>query len=237
MWTSGPPSDASSQQHGRTGETALASGRSANRPAQVLGRDEELDRINALLDAAREGLAGCIVIEGEPGIGKTTLLDAAAEMATGFRCLSTTGIEVEAVLDHAALLELLGPVKDRLTDVPAAQADALASAMGWGPAGTIAERFLVAAGTLSLLAAAAERKPVLVLVDDLHWVDRASTAALLFAARRLRFDAVAFLFAVRSGSATPELLAGLPVLALGGLPPAVAAELLPGSVAEVWSSG
>ena len=132
-------------------------------------------RIRTLLDAAREGLAGCIVIDGEPGIGKTTLLDAAAEMATGFRCLSTTGIEAEVVLGHAALLELLGPVQDRLADVPGAQADALASAMGWGPANAVAERFLVAAGTLSLLAATAERTPVLVLVDDLQWVDRAST--------------------------------------------------------------
>ena len=231
MQTSGNPLDESSQQHGRTGEWALAWGRSPHRPAQALGRDEELARIRTLLDAASEGLAGCIVIEGEPGIGKTTLLDAAAEMATGFRCLSTTGIEAEAVLGHAALLELLGPLQDRLADVPGAQADALASAMGWGPANAVAERFLVAAGTLSLLAATAERTPVLVLVDDLHWVDRASTEALLFAARRLRFDAVAFLFAVRSGSATPELLAGLPVLALGGLPSAVAAELLPGSIA------
>ena len=129
MQTSGIPFDGSSQQHGRTGEGALASGRPPNRPVQALGRDEELARIRTLLDAARAGLAGCIVIEGEPGIGKTTLLDAAAEMATGFRCLSTTGIEAEAVLDHAALLELLGPVRDRLTDVPGAQADALASAM------------------------------------------------------------------------------------------------------------
>jgi hypothetical protein len=91
-------------------------------------------------------------------------------------------------------------VRDRLADLPGAQAEALAAALGWGPAGAPGDRFLVGAATLSLLAATAERAPVLVLVDDLHWVDRESAAPQLFAARRLHHDPVAFLFAARTGS-------------------------------------
>jgi class 3 adenylate cyclase len=103
------------------------------------------------------------VVEGEAGIGKTTLLAAAEELADGFTCLWARGVESEAALGHAALLELLGPVRDRLADLPGAQAQALAAALGWGPAGAPGDRYLVAAATLSLLAAAAERAPVLVL--------------------------------------------------------------------------
>ena len=197
-----------------------------------MGRDEELGRILALLEAARGGVASALVVEGEAGIGKTALLDAAEELAGGFACLWARGVESEAALGHAALLELLTPVRDRLADLPGAQAEALAAALGWGPAGTPGDRYLVAAATLSLLAAAAERAPVLVLVDDLHWVDRESAAALLFAARRLRRDSVAFLFAVRTGTRPPAPLEGLPVLALAGLPPSHAAGLLPDRLAE-----
>jgi predicted ATPase len=171
------------------------------------------------------------VVSGEAGIGKTTLLQAAEKLAGGFTCLWARGVESEAALGHAALLELLGPVRDRLADLPAAQAEALA-ALGWGPAGASGDRYLVAAATLSLLAATAQPAPVLVLVDDLQWVDRESAAALLFAARRLHHDAVAFLFAVRTGPRPPTSLEGLPVLALAGLAPRQAAELLSDGMAD-----
>ena len=232
----------------------LASGESPKAAGGLLGREEELGRVQDLLEAARGGVAGALVVEGEAGIGKTTLLLAAEELAHGFTCLWARGVESEAALGHAALLELLSPVRERLADLSAAQAEALAAALGWGPAGrggpgdrrggppvrqggppvdrASGDRYLVAAATLSLLAAAAERSPVLVVVDDLHWVDRESAAALLFAARRLRRDAVALLFAVRSGSGRPAALEGLPVLALTGLPPAQAASLLPGRLAD-----
>jgi hypothetical protein len=192
-----------------------------------VGRDEELGRVRDLLEAARGGVAGPLVVSGEAGIGKTTLLAAADELADGFTCLWARGVESEAALGHAALLELLSPVRDRLADLPPAQAEALAAALGWGPAGASGDRYLVAAATLSLLAATAQPAPVLVLVDDLQWVDRESAAALLFAARRLHHDAVAFLFAVRTGSRPPASLEGLPVLALAGLAPRHAAGLLP----------
>ena len=199
-----------------------------------MGRDEELGGVLALLGAARGGAAGALVVSGEAGIGKTTLLQAAEELAGGFTCLWARGVESEAALGHAALLELLTPVRDRLGDLPAAQAEALAAALAWGPAGASGDRYLVAAATLSVLAATAQRAPVLVLVDDLQWVDRESAAALLFAARRLHHDAVAFLFAVRTrtGSRPPSSLEGLPVLALAGLVPREAAGLLPDRLAD-----
>ena len=198
----------------------------------MVGRDEELGRVLALLEAARDGVAGALVVPGEAGIGKTTLLRAAEELAGGFTCLWTRGVESEAVLGHAALLELLTPMRDRLADLPAAQAQALAAALGWGPAGAPGDRFLVAAATLTLLAATAQPAPVLVLVDDLQWVDRESAAALLFAARRLHHDPVAFLFAVRTGPAPTASLEGLPVLALAGLEAPRAADLLPDRPAD-----
>ncbi|HJU01964.1 MAG TPA: ATP-binding protein, partial [Actinomycetes bacterium] len=98
-----------------------------------MGRDRELARIRELLEAVRGGLTGALVVEGEAGIGKTSLLAAAEELANGFTCLWARGVESEAALGHAALLELLTPVRDRLADVPAAQAEALAAALGWGP--------------------------------------------------------------------------------------------------------
>jgi DNA-binding CsgD family transcriptional regulator len=210
----------------------VASGESPKATAGPVGRDEELGRVLALLAAARGGLTGALVVQGEAGIGKTTLLQAAEELAGGFTCLWARGVESEAALGHAALLELVSPVRDRLADLPAAQAEALAAALGWGPAGASGDRYLVAAATLSLLAATAQPAPLLVLVDDLQWVDRESAAALLFAARRLHHDAVAFLFAVRTGSRPPTSLEGLPVLALAGLPTRQAAGLLSDRMAD-----
>jgi DNA-binding CsgD family transcriptional regulator len=198
----------------------------------MVGRGEELGRIQALVDAARGGVTGAAVVEGEAGIGKTTLLGAAEQLADGFVCLWGRGVESEAALGHATLLEMLTPVRERLAEVPAVQAQALAAALGWGAGPTSGDRYLVAAATLSLLAVAAEPAPLLVVVDDLHWVDRESAAALLFAARRLRNDAVAFLFAVRAGSTPPAPLEGVEVLTLAGLPAAEAAGLLPGGLAD-----
>ena len=183
--------------------------------------------MRGLVEAARAGSTGCLVLEGEPGIGKTTLLEAAERAATGFRCLWVHGTESEAVLDHAGLLEALTGVRHLLAEIPEAQASALRSALGWGTAAGPAERFGVAAATLSVLAAAAELGPVLVLVDDVQWLDRESSAALAFAARRLRDDPICFLWAGREGSA-PD---GLPVLALPGLSGGEARTLVASRVA------
>ena len=153
-------------------------------PGDLAGRGAELDRLDALLEATRAGATTSVVFEGEPGIGKTTLLQAAARRAVGFRCLWARGVESESVLAHAALLQALGPLRAVLAEIPTVQAAALSVALGWEPPEAPADRFLVAAAVLSLLAAEAARGPVLVLVDDLQWVDRESAAALAFAARR-----------------------------------------------------
>jgi hypothetical protein len=103
-----------------------------------------------------------LVVQGESGMGKTTVLESAERMATGFRSLWVRGVESELVLAHAGLLQALGPLRDGLAEIPGAQATALSVAFGWGPAAGASERFLVGAAVLSLIAAESERTPVLV---------------------------------------------------------------------------
>jgi DNA-binding CsgD family transcriptional regulator/tetratricopeptide (TPR) repeat protein len=196
----------------------------------MVGREAELARIDAVLRDAADRASTTLILEGDPGVGKTTLLDAARSRASGFTHLTARGVESESHLAYAGLLGLLHPLRDLIPDVPAAQADALRAALGWSGGVSLADPFLVGAATLSLLAAAAERAPVLVVVDDLQWLDAESSAAVLFAARRLGPDAVAFLMARRTDGA-----AGtgddLPALAVGGLDVADAAGLLPRATA------
>ena len=232
MSASGPPLDDSLPSNIRNGSPPLASGKSPNQPNSVVGRDPELVRIRDLLDAVRSGTSQTLVIAGEAGIGKTTLLEAAQRTAEGFECLWVRGIESEAVLGYAALLELATPLLQLLDKVPPAQAAALSGALGWATADAPADRFLVAAATLSLLAAAADQRPVLVLVDDAQGLDSESAAALLFAARRLSRDAVAFLFTMRAGTAAPVPFDGLPRLTVRGVSPADAVKILPAETAE-----
>ncbi|HET9421580.1 MAG TPA: AAA family ATPase [Nocardioides sp.] len=198
----------------------------------MVGRDGELAAFGRLLADAEVSRSGVLLIEGEPGLGKSTLLDAVQSQAAGFSRLSTQGVESESVLAHAGLLELLTPVRQLLDDIPAPQAEALGTALGWVRPEAPADPFLVAAATLSLLAAAAERAPVLVTVDDLQWLDRESTAAILFAARRLGQDAVAFVLTARTGSIHRDLLRGIPVLPLTGLTSGDVSRLVPGTAAD-----
>ena len=221
------PSEGSTPRQNHAEEATFAWGKSLD--FAVVGRDPELARLKAVLDGARARTGGSLTVKGEPGIGKSTLLRAAEGLATDFRCLRVRGAESEQVMAHAGLLQALGPLRHRLDDVPEAQAAALALALGWGAATPAsAERFLVAAATLSLLAAEAEHHPVLVLVDDAQWVDRESVAALAFAARRLQDDAVCFLWAERSGPAEVDLLQDMPELRLHGLSHEAARELAGG---------
>ncbi|HWM74501.1 MAG TPA: LuxR family transcriptional regulator [Nocardioides sp.] len=198
----------------------------------VVGRDAELAVIARLLSGAGAGQSQALLIEGEPGIGKTALLGSARSLAAGFTRLSAQGVESETVLAHAGLLELVTPVRHLLGEVPAPQAEALSTALGWAAPEAPADRFLVAAATLSLLAAAAESAPVLVTVDDLQWLDRESAAAVLFAARRMGPDAVMFVFTLRSGSAPLDLVRGIPVHALVGLSPAAVSSLVPSPTSD-----
>jgi DNA-binding CsgD family transcriptional regulator len=182
----------------------------------LVGRIDERARIDCLLDRARRGQSGALVLRGEPGIGKTTLLRDAAERAGEMTVLSATGISAEAELEYSGLLELLRPVIGWLEEVPEHQAAALNEALGFA-APRERDPFVVGAAVLSLLAAVAEKRPVLVAVDDAQWIDRATADALRFAARRLFADRVAFLFALRDGQESELTTAGFDEMHLGGM--------------------
>jgi DNA-binding CsgD family transcriptional regulator len=200
----------------------------------VVGRQKELDRIDRVLEAARQGRADALVLRGEVGIGKTVLLRVAAARADGFLRLTSTGVESESVMAYAGLLQLLAPLRPLIERVPRAQAAALEAALGWGAPDATGDRFLVAAATMSLLAAAAEASPVIVMIDDLHWLDTESASAVLFACRRLAYDAVATLLATRGSSPPGTTLDGIGVVDLAGLTAAEVANLMPtGTTAEV----
>lgn len=179
----------------------------------LVGRDSEREQLAALVSGARSGRGGALVLVGEPGIGKSALLADAIARADGLAVLSARGIESESELAFSALADLLRPLLPALDELPEPQRAALASALAVGEP-VAAERFTVAAGTLTLLAAGAARSPVLVAVDDLHWLDSSSLEALLFAARRLHAERIAFLLAsrlddLRFGDLTRLELAGL----------------------------
>jgi DNA-binding NarL/FixJ family response regulator len=200
----------------------------------VIGRQEQLDRIEELLAAARRDRAGALVIAGEAGIGKTSLLQAAEAAAPDFRVLRARGVASEALFVHAGLLQLLSPIRHLIDRVPGPQRRAVEAAVGWGPSTGQGDRYLVAAGTLSLLAVAAEEAPLLVLVDDLHWLDPESAGAVLFAARRLTDDPVVTLLATRGASPAGTALDGLDALSLRGFSATDAVHVFPpGTAASV----
>jgi DNA-binding CsgD family transcriptional regulator/tetratricopeptide (TPR) repeat protein len=190
------------------------------------GREAEQTRLRAVLDGARNGQAGALLLHGEPGVGKTALLDdlVARAAADGVRVLATRGVESESPLAFGALQRLLRPVMRLLDRVPAPQARALRVALGLED-GTV-EPFLVGAATLSLLGELAEEGPVLCVVDDAHWLDDASADALLFAVRRFDADRVAVVFAARDGDVRSFTAPGIDSLLLEGLDPVAVRALL-----------
>jgi DNA-binding CsgD family transcriptional regulator len=190
----------------------------------LAGRDAERAKIAALVEDACGGRGGALLVHGVAGVGKSTLLADAVESTQDVRVLRTSGVESESPLAFAALQRLLWPLVGRLEALPAPQRDALGAALG--AAAGEGERFLVYLGTLSLLAEAATEAPVLVIVDDAHWLDEASAAALLFAARRVQDERVAVLFAARDGDARTFEAPDLPELTVGGMTAVEADALL-----------
>ena len=191
----------------------------------LLGRDAECERIERLVARARGGESGVLVLRGEPGIGKTALLEHAAASAGAATVLRVRGVESEVEVAFGGLHELLRPVLDERERLPPPQRAALERALGL-VAGAGPEPQLVGAATLGLLAALAEERPVLVLADDVQWLDGASASALTFAARRLLADAVAVLLTVRAGEPSRVDAAGLDELELTGLAAEPARALL-----------
>src|SRR5215469_2155505 len=165
----------------------MASSGAGSSLVQLLGRERECAAIDQLLSDAQRGVSGVLVVRGESGIGKSALLDYARQQAGPMTVLAISGVEAESDLAFAGLHALLRPVLGYLDALPEGQSQALAGALGLGPS-VNADRLLISAAVLGLLAAAAEDRPVLCLIDDAQWVDRPSADALVFAARRLRAE-------------------------------------------------
>jgi DNA-binding CsgD family transcriptional regulator len=192
---------------------------------ELVGRGHECAVIDGLLDAAFRGESGSLVLRGEVGVGKTALLEYAADRAAEMTVLRAAGIEVESDLAFGGLYGLVRPIVDKLPELPGPQRTALAAALGLGPAEG-SDRFLVSAAVLSLLAAAAEDGPILCLVDDAQWLDVPSAEAMVFTARRLAAEGIVVLFAAREGETRRFNTTGLDELAIDELDPDSAVVLL-----------
>jgi DNA-binding CsgD family transcriptional regulator len=191
----------------------------------LFGRDDERARIGLLLESARSSRSGALVLHGEPGVGKTALLEDTREQAADMHVLAARGVESESELPFAALHQLLRPAFGLLDRLPPPQSAAFRGALGLDD-GAAAQRFLVFAACLSLLAELAGERPVLCLIDDAHWLDAASSDALRFVARRLDAEGVAMVFAARADEARGFEAADLPSLTVSGLDADASAALL-----------
>ena len=177
-------------------------------PGQLVGREREQEVLDRLLDGVRGGRGGALVTDGDAGVGKTALLDYAVGTARDFRIARTSGVEADMELPFAAAQQLCSPFFELMARLPQPQHDALGVAFGLitGPA---PNPFLIGLAVLGLLAEAAEEQPLLAVVDDAHWLDRASTRVLAFVARRLLAEKIALVFAARQ---VDDALRGLPSL-------------------------
>jgi hypothetical protein len=198
-------------------------------------RAAECARLDQLLLNVRTGRSAVLVLLGEPGIGKSALLDYAAQQAAGFRVLRALGVESEMELPYAALQLVCAPLLDGLERLTPPQRDALGTAVGVST-GPPPDRFLVGLAALSLLSNSAEELPLLCIIDDAQWLDHSSAQALAFVARRLEAESIAFLFGEREAEKLVEL-DGLPELLLGGLSDSDARELLGSTITVPLDDG
>ncbi|GHG27097.1 MULTISPECIES: ATP-binding protein [Amycolatopsis] len=191
----------------------------------LCGRDTELKELGELVDGP-EDRSG-VLIRGEAGIGKSALVasTAAAASVAGLRVLRTTGAEAERNLAYAGLHQLLYPVRAGVAELPEPQRDALQTALGLA-AGAEPSAYLVGLAALTLLAEEAAVKPLLLVAEDAHWLDRASADALAFVARRIETEPIVLVATLRDGFESPLADAGLVPMALDRLPPDPAASLL-----------
>lgn len=199
---------------------------SEDRPARLYGRDRELGVLSNLVDGASEG-GGAVVVRGEAGIGKSSLMAESRTHAAarGMRMLAISGAQPEAQLPFAGLHQLLQPLLGQLDGLPPPHRAALEAAFGLRD--TVApDLFLIALATLDLLVEAAQPAPLLLIADDAHWLDRPTCDVLTFVARRVHFEPVVLVLAVREGIDNPFEAAGLPELLIGPLDDASAGALL-----------
>jgi len=148
------------------------------------------------MDRARSGTSQVLVLRGEAGVGKTALLEYTSELASGFRTVQVAGVQSDMELAFAGLQQLCAPLMEYADELPEPQRDALNVAFGRG-VGAAPDRFLVGLAVLSLMAAAADDRPLLCVVDDAQWLDQVSMQTLGFVARRLLAESIAMVFAVR----------------------------------------
>src|ERR1700760_3324476 len=184
----------------------------------LIDRDSERAVLDRFVAGVRAGEGQALVVRGEPGVGKTALLDYLAGRASGCLVARAAGVQSEMELAFAGLHQLCAPMLDHAKSLPGPQREALRTAFGLS-AGPPPDRFLVGLAVLGLLSETAAERPLVCVVDDQQWLDQASAQALGFAARRLAADAVGLVFAARPPAdegATDEL-AGLPELAVTGL--------------------
>ena len=175
---------------------------------ELVGRHRERAVLDRLIEAVRAGESRALVVSGEAGVGKTALLEYLAGQASGCRLARVAGVQSEMELPFAALHQLCAPTVDQLHGLPTPQRDALQVALGMS-SGPAPDRFLVGLGVLNLLSEIAEEQPLVCLIDDEQWLDRASAQVLGFVARRLGAESLGLVFAARVPSSD---LAGLPDL-------------------------
>ncbi|WP_327667067.1 AAA family ATPase [Streptomyces sp. NBC_00485] len=192
----------------------------------LLGRSAEQRRIERMLTDCRQGASSSLLFHGEAGIGKTTLLDYAAQRADGVRVLRVEGIESEMELAFSGLHQLFLPVLDVIDRLPTPQAAAMRAIFGLTE-DAVHDRFTVGLAVLSMLSEIGADAPLLCLVDDVQWLDRPSADVLTFVARRLRAEGTVMLFAARDG-AHGSVAKGLPLLHVEGIDREAAAALIPG---------
>jgi hypothetical protein len=206
----------------------------------LVDRATETGVMQGLLDGMRESSSGVLVLRGQVGIGKTALLREMTQRAVNaeIRVVQATGVQAETEFDFAGLHQLLLPFAGGLPDLPDPQRAALGTVFGLA-SGQAPDRFLVGLATLTLLTDAAEEQPVLCVIDDAQWLDRASLELLAFVGRRLLADRVGMVFGLRAGEERAEALGGFPELLVGPLPAEAGKELLEavagGRVAELAS--
>jgi hypothetical protein len=200
---------------------------SSRREVDLTDRHSERGVLDRLIDAVRGGESRVLVMRGDPGVGKTLLLDYLLSRAQGCRMARATGVQSEMELAFAGLHQLCAPMLDQADRLPVPQREALRTAFGIS-AGPPPDRFLVGLAMLSLLSEVAGERPLICVIDDEQWLDRASAQALGFAARRLAADPVGVVIAARDPS---EELAGVPELTVGGLAEGDARALLDAALA------
>ena len=189
---------------------------------ELIDRHVERGLLDGVLRDVRAGKSRVLILHGDPGVGKSALMEYVAGQARGCRLVRAAGVESEMELPYAALHQVCAPMLDRLEHLPSPQRDALGTAFGLR-AGPPPDRFLIGLAALGLFSLAAEHQPLVFLIDDLPWLDRTSAQALAFVARRLDAESVAMIMATRVPHPDLSLL---PKAEIGGLQEADARALL-----------